>query len=310
MRAATGLAVLIAIMATAPAHGQDTKWSPGETLSTTGITCVFTPQVQQWTAAFASQQVPVDGLPHAGDTFYVRLTFGSIGQICTGGGELLPEFVLPAGVERAPGEPYWTISQGESEQRGTNEVVLGSGAFGGVLASARESDGSLSAWPYANTSGFINVSIPVRARRKLNGIGSQAPNCPAREQSTGPCPDSQTGDWLQVYAQIADGGTPRQLIPAVGLFAREPAAPKPLGASRAKANGLAARARTAPGFTVRAVLRRGRAVVAKGQAKAGGNGVAKVRLPGARRGRATLELTAVADDGSSSKPVRRQLRLR
>jgi hypothetical protein len=302
MRILIALTALLA--ATGTAHAQDTTWSDGEIEYTTGITCVF-PQVQQWTAAYTSQQVPAGGAPHAGDVFYVRATFGSVGQICTGGGEALPEFILPAGAERADGEPYWTVSHGGNEQRGRNEVVLSQGAFGGIVAAGRRDDGSLGSWPYANTSGFISVHIPVRARRRLNGIGTQAPNCPVREQSAAPCPDDQTGDWLQVYTQVADGGAPRQLIPAVGLFAREPRAPKLSAGKRPKARRFTVEARTAPGFVVQASVgkRSFRRVTADQR------GVAKLRLRG-RRGRVKLRVRAFADDGSASAAARRTLRLR
>jgi hypothetical protein len=118
--------------------------------------------------------VPVDGLPYAGDVFYARVTFGSIGDICGGGGNALPEFVPPAGVEVVrDGDPYWTVTQGGVETRGNDPVVLGDGLFGGVVASVRDaSDGQVKSWPYANSGGFIGVHVPMRARRRLTGIGT------------------------------------------------------------------------------------------------------------------------------------------
>jgi hypothetical protein len=309
MRLATAAAALTLTVA-APAAAQDTKWSLGETEYTTGINCtsiIFPPlRTEQQTFAFAAQQVPVDGLPYAGDVFYARITFGSIGDIC-GGGNALPEFVPPAGVEVVrDGKPYWTVTANGQESRGNDPVVLGDGLFGGVVASVRDaSDGQVKSWPYANSGGFIGVHVPMRARRRLTGIGTPEPTCPTREDGTGPCPADQAGDWLQVSTQVADGASPGTLVPALGLFAREPRAPRILSARRSGGR-LKVKLRTAPRFKVQAAVKRGSRVVARKGARASRTGVATLGL-GRTPGRLTVEARAIADDGAVSARSRRKL---
>ena len=284
MRSGTGFVTLaVALALAAPASAQETKWSLGLTEYTTGIDCtsiIFPPaRLEQQTFAFAAQQVPVKGLPYAGDVFYARITFGSIGDICGGGGNALPEFVPPAGVEVVmDGKPFWTVA----------------------------TDGEVKPWPYANSGGFIGVHVPLRARRRLVGIGTPEPSCPTREDGTGPCPADQSGDWLQVSTQVADGGSPGTLVPALGLFAREPRAPKIVRARRSGGR-VKLRLRTAPRFRVQATLTRGSRVVARRRGRAAAGGVASLAFP-AGSGKLTIEARAVADDGAVSKQSRRTLR--
>jgi hypothetical protein len=308
-----GMAIVALALWLAPAAtAQETKWSLGTSEYAVGFNCtsiIFPPaRLEQQTFAFAAQQVPVDGLPYAGDVFYARVTFGSIGDICGGGGNALPEFVPPVGVEVVRnGKPYWTVSQNDQESRGSDPVVLGDGLFGGVVASVRDSrDGQVKSWPYANSGGFIGVHVPMRARRRLVGIGTPEPTCPTREDGTGPCPAEQSGDWLQVSTQVADGASPGTLVPALGLFAREPRAPRIVSARRS-AGRVKLKVRTAPRFRVHATLKRGRRVLARRQLRAARNGVATLKL-GPAAGRVTIEARALADDGSVSARSRRTLR--
>jgi hypothetical protein len=305
------VSAIAALTLAAPASAQKTEWSLSTSEYTTGFNCtslIFPPaRLEQQTFAFAAQQVPVDALPYAGDVFYVRVTFGSIGDICGGGGNALPEFVPPAGVESVPtGKPYWTVTEGEQETRGSDPVVLTDGLFGGILASVRDArDGQVKPWPYANSGGFISVNVPLRARRRLVGIGTPEPTCPARDDGTGPCPVNPASDWLQVSTQVADGGTPGTLIPALGLFAREPRAPR-IASARRTGGRVKLRLRTAPRFLVRAALKRGGRVVARRRVRAGRSGIAKVVF--AVSGRVTVEARAIADDGAVSSRARRTFR--
>jgi hypothetical protein len=313
IRAGTAIATLTtAVALMTPAAAQETKWSLGESEYTIGIDCtsiIFPPaRLEQQTFAFAAQQVPVDDLPYAGDVFYARITFGSIGDICGGGGNALPEFVPPAGVEVVEhGDPYWTVSENGVETRGNDPVVLGDGLFGGVVASVRDQrDGQVKSWPYANSGGFIGVHVPMRSRRRLTGIGTPEPTCPAREDGTGPCPADQAGDWLQVSTQVADGASPGTLVPALGLFAREPRAPRIVSARRS-AGRVKVKIRTAPRFRIQATLKRGSRALARRRARANRSGVATLALGGAA-GKLTIEARAIADDGSVSTRSGRTLR--
>jgi hypothetical protein len=317
MRKATWLlGVAAALAPAAPAGAQEMKWSEGEALHTQGFNCtsiIFPPaRLELQTFSYVSQQVPVDGLPHAGDVFYASVSFGSIGDICGGGGSALPSFVPPAGVDvvlddpRHP--PYWTLFENKQERRGSAEdkVVLLPDATGRrVTAPVRDSsDGQEKPWPYANSGAFISVVVPMRARKRLNGIGTPAPICPQRDNGIA-CPDDVTGDWLQVENVIADGGAPGTLVPVLGIYAREPRAPRISVGKRPKARRFRVTARTAPGFGLQAFV--GRAASRRVTATA--KGVATLRLRG-QRGRAKLRVVAFADDGSVSAAAKRTLRLR
>jgi hypothetical protein len=100
MRKATWLlGVAAALAPAAPAGAQEMKWSEGEALHTQGFNCtsiIFPPaRLELQTFSYVSQQVPVDGLPHAGDVFYASVSFGSIGDICGGGGKRCPSSSRP-----------------------------------------------------------------------------------------------------------------------------------------------------------------------------------------------------------------------
>lgn len=291
------------------AQEEDGRWSEGSALYTLGYNCtsiIFNqPRLEQQSFVYASQLLPKRGLPHAGDVFYARVTFGSVGDICGGGGSALPDLVPPDGVEvvEDPGfPPYWSVYQGGEVNRGSDPVVvnLSPDRRRAQIAVRDLSDGETKPWTYANSGGFISVHVALRARRPLNGIGSTAPNCPERENGSA-CPGASAGDHLQVVTNLT--GTPSVLVPYVGLFAREPAAPI------LRVSGRTVRVRTAPGFGVQAVARRGSRAVARLKTTASRSGAATLRFKRSRRPRsAVLEVTALADDGTSSKVTRRRIR--
>lgn len=309
---------LSALALASPAAAQDTKWSEGELVYGIGPNCTsiifggYT--LENQTAAFASQQVPVDGLPHTGDVFYARISFGSIGDICSGGGHALPEFLPPHGVEfvrekRYP--PYWTVYDEGTEKRGSDDdypVVRVDPSGRSAQVSVFDHTAKKTApWPFANSGGSISVHVAMRARRRLNGIGSAAPDCPQRENGV-PCPVEESGDHLQILTRMS-AGAPANLVPYVGLFAREPRAPSVAVRATVRARGFTVRARTAPRLRVKAFVLRGRRAVAAAQGRADARGRVALALRG-RRGRAVVRVVAVGDDGASSLPATRRIRLR
>lgn len=224
----------VTVLAVLPASAE-AKSSEGPVRYTTGLNCSSViynnPRYEQQTFSFPSQLVPDDDSVPSGDQpFYVGVTFGSVGGNCGGGGHALPEFIPPVGVDviedPSVASPFWTLYQDSKTSRGGDPVVLSRGRFGGVVASVRDqSDGEVKPWVYANSGGFITVYVPMRTRRKLQGIGSPPPTCPAYQDSAGPCAREDVGDYLQVHNDIADGGSPSQLVTSVGLFATEPTPP-------------------------------------------------------------------------------------
>lgn len=316
MRRFAALVVLV-LAVPAPASAAKSRASQGEPRYSQGFSCtsiIFNdPSLEQQTFLFASQIVPVKGLVPAGDPFYIGASFGSVGDICGGGGSLLPEFVLPRGVVRATdtgSKPYWEVFQDGGTTRGSDPVVLGKGLFGGITAAGRDKrDNEVKPWIYANSGGFITVYVPVRARRKLNGIGSTAPICTTAEENTGACPEDQSGDYLQVFGQVADGSQNRSLVPNLGLFAGPPR--RPGLKARARRGRVTLTATTAPRFRVSFTVKRGKRTLLRRRVRADRSGRARLVARDLRAGRATVEASAIADDGSVSvKRAKRRVTVR
>jgi hypothetical protein len=105
---------------------------------------------------------------------------------------------------------------------------------------------------------------------------------------------------------VADGASPGTLVPALGLFAREPRPPRIASARRARGR-VQLKLRTTPQFRVHVTAKRGGRVVARRRAKAAHSGVAALTL-GRIKGRLTIAARAIADDGATSTRSRRTLR--
>lgn len=318
MRLLAGPLLLLALALPASASAVKYQSSAGEVEHTSGINCASitfgSPYAEPQTFLYATQTVPVKGLIPAGDRFFVGASFGSVGNHCGGGGRILPTFVLPQGVELAADrnwKPFWTLDLDDKTEEGKDPVVLNpAGPYGGISATVRDRrTGERQPWLYADYGGTVSVYVPVRARRTLKGIGSTAPGCPAAEENTGPCAKEQSGDYLQLVGQVADGSFNDLLVPNVGLFAGPPRPPR-LRAT-ARAGRLVVRATTAPRFRVRVTVERGGRTLLRRRVTARKSGSARLVARDLPRGRVTVEATAVADDGTPSlKRARRKLILR
>lgn len=231
-----------------------------------------------------------------------------------GGGNALPTFVPPSGtevVEDPELKPYWSVYRDEKFTIGDDPVVVNTGPDGRAQVGVRDlSDGKVKPWTYADSGGFITVFVAMRARRKLNGIGSRRPSCREANDGRPACAPEQSGDYLQVSTEVADEASPSTLVPNLGLFAREPAAPKVSVSRRVAARGFTVRTTTAPGFRVRATLRRAGRRVGGAGATASRTGTTSLRLRSSRPGRTSLQVVALADDGAASKPTVRTVTVR
>ena len=311
---------LIAFLAAAPvARGQTGPWTEGEleyTLATSCTSIIFPPaRLVLTTAAGAAFEGTPQRIPHAGEVFYVRLTAAIVGDPCGGGGAVLPEFVPPAGVETAVDRRHpvrWTYSfDDQPADEFTGNVVLSKGPFGGLLVAAREADGSGVPWPLANSGDPLQIKVPVRSARRLTGIASSTPNCPARSEGYGACPRDEAGDHMQIAVSVADGGSPSTLVPIIGLFAREPAKPT-LKLAKTVGRRFTATVTTAAGATVTGTLKARGRVVARAKRQARASGVARLRfsIPAGVTAKAQLTVRAKSVDGALSPAVKRRVRLR
>jgi hypothetical protein len=313
------LLLLLALGLAAPAaRAQDGPWSEGTLEYTLAYSCTSiilgNPQLVFTTGAGAAFEGSTQRIPPAGEVFYSRLLVAIVGDPCGGGGSVLPEFVPPAGVEPAVSRRHpvlWRYVESEStpDQRGS--TILSRGPNGGLLvgadAAGSENDGP---WPLANSGPTLEIKVPLRSSRRLNGIGSRAPNCPARDNGSGPCPRGESGDHLQIAVQVADGGSPGTLVPIIGLFNGPPAAPSLRAPARA-GRRFTAKVTTAPRASATGVLKAGGRVLARARARANGQGVARLRfsLPAGLAGRAVLSVRAKTVDEAISPPATRRLRL-
>jgi hypothetical protein len=164
------------------------------------------------TAIAAFQQLPAQNQPASGDTpFWIGAIIAGVGANCGGGGSVLPEFILPAGVSvvNEPGyQAYWQSGPigGNVVEQSTPIVLTPDPATpGGVFAGLSAGQN----FTYTNGNEDL-IAIPVRTTRELSSTGPPTQCVPT-------CPDD-----LQVLSQIADGGSPLTLEPWVGLFATSP----------------------------------------------------------------------------------------
>lgn len=322
------LAALAVAVSAAPASAAP-EWQEGELTYSTAFSCASIifgrPQLVLTTGAGAAFLADPEALPRAGEVFYARLSTAIVGDPCGGGGAVLPEFVPPAGVEVAVDAEHpvlWAYrTSGQEVTLKRDGTVVSPGNFGGVVVAAQE-NGQGVPWPLANSGPALQIHVPLRSERKLNGIATPTPACQERVDARAACRRDQVGDHLQIAVQVADGGGQAFLIPFIGLFVREAGPPEVQAPAAVRAatarRGIAVTIRTAPNATVTGSLTARRRALARLEVKADAQGVARlrVRLSAAslrflRRagGRARLEAVARTTDGALSAPTRRALRV-
>ncbi len=188
-------------------HDQDTIWNCLTQSPSTGVT------------AKVGWRSPTGEVPEVGEKSYLRGYVGLVGLPCSGKVAVLPEILLPAGVEYVDEDVRWDLTEaGAAQDLYTGDLEFFWGANGGIVI-ARPGDE-----PFELRQGdVLDLQFPVRATRELTGPATQQPECLSRREGTAPCPVSQAGDHLQIAFTVAGhGGDKSYVTPYVGLFAQRP----------------------------------------------------------------------------------------
>jgi hypothetical protein len=217
-----------AVLATASGAAQaEPVWTDGTLEYDVGFSCssiIFNnPRLVQMTGAGAGFLADRDDVPRIGEVFYTRLTTALVGDPCGGGAAVLPEWVPPAGVEVAIDAKHpvlWRYADTPDRTFFDTDTVASPGQFDGVvIAAATKDHPEGQPWPLAISGPPLEIRVPVRSTRVLNGIGSVSPECDNRRNGAAPCQPKLSGDHLQIAVNVADGGDRLFVIPYVGLFA-------------------------------------------------------------------------------------------
>ncbi|HEY0890650.1 MAG TPA: Ig-like domain-containing protein [Nocardioides sp.] len=218
--AATTTTALLGLSVLAPAQAATGEWQDGYSASDTLYNCI-TQDYSTGVSANVGWWSPTGTVPKVGESFLLRGYAGLIGLPCNAKGSVvvLPEIMLPEGIEALPGPVTWGINDisDTTPTFGTEPVGVFNGANGGVVLTADVAG----EYAFEITRGQVfEFRFPVKATRELKGGATRVPSCPLFNQSRGPCPAAESGDHLQV-AFFTEGHSSTQdaVIPYVPLFA-------------------------------------------------------------------------------------------
>jgi hypothetical protein len=192
-----------------------TTWNDGSNDSDQIIDCI-TQKPSTGVSANVGWSSPTGQVPRVGETFWLRGYVGLVGLPCSGRVAVLPEILVPAGVEHADEPTRWDLTRaGQQQDLSTDPLGATYGANGGILIGY--SDGA----PFQLRQGdILEFQFPVKATRELKGPATQQPNCQSRLDGDAPCPLAQSGDHLQVAFTVGGHGSDKHYVtPYVGLFA-------------------------------------------------------------------------------------------
>jgi hypothetical protein len=174
-------------------------------------------------SANVSWSSPTGKVPKVGEVFYLRGYAGLVSLPCSGRVKVLPEILVPAGVEFVDEPVVWDHTPaGQPQELTTDPLLYLNGSHGGyIIANADDTPFSL------RQGDVLEFQFPVRATRELKGPATRQPQCQERLDGVAPCKISESGDHFQVGFQTAGyGGSKTYVTPFVGLFA-EAVAPQP-----------------------------------------------------------------------------------
>lgn len=198
--------------ATAAAGGE---WQDGKHDEDTVIDCI-TGGPSTGVSANVGWQSPSGRVPKVGEKFYLRGYIGLVSLPCSGKVAVLPEIMVPRGVEFVDEDVRWDLTKaGEDQDLGTGQLAFDQGMNGGILV------GNADFTPFTLRQGdVLELQFPVRATRELKGPATQQPECLSRREGTAPCPIGQAGDHFQMAFTVGGHGGDKQYVtPYVGLFA-------------------------------------------------------------------------------------------
>ncbi len=208
----TTLAGLGGSAATAAAGGE---WQDGKHDEDTVIDCI-TSGPSTGVSANVGWRSPSGKVPKVGEKFYLRGYIGLVSIPCSGKVAVLPEILVPRGVEFVDEDVRWDLTEaGDEQDLGTGDLAFDQGVNGGILV------GNADFTPFTLRQGdVLELQFPVRATRELKGPATQQPECQSRREGTAPCPISQAGDHFQMAFTVGGHGGDKQYVtPYVGLFA-------------------------------------------------------------------------------------------
>lgn len=294
-RLTAGAAVLAAtatLTTASPATAQQT-WVDGNWVSDTIISCATSQPAPGYTAraSFAGD----DGeLPQVGEVFYMRVEVGLPGLPCAKTPVVLPEVVLPAGMDYAESDRNpvrWQkyFVDGGGTGWSTQDLAYDRGEYGllvGLKSEAHPQGGPIE----VRQGQSFELQIPVVATKVMKGMATREPQCQQRIDGDAPCPVKESGDHIQVAVTKLDTGPMQYVIPFVGVHVQKaiPRLGAKIAAFSTKAGKATVRlsATTLPTGPVRVF--RGTKQIAGGTLTAGNNGVIALKLPKLAKGQHKL----------------------
>lgn len=211
---ATTVALLGLLAPSAPAHAAS-EWQDGKHDEDTVVDCI-TGLPSTGVHANVSWRSPDGEVPEVGEKFYLRGYIGLVSLPCSGKVAVLPEILVPRGVEFVDEDVLWDLTEeGDDQDLHTGDLAFDNGVNGGILIGTAEGT------PFTLRQGdVLEFQFPVRATRELKGPATQQPECQDRIDGTAPCPISKAGDHFQVGFTVGGhGGDKYYVTPYVGLFA-------------------------------------------------------------------------------------------
>ena len=211
---ATTVALLGLLAPSSPAHAA-AEWQDGKSDADTIVDCI-TGLPSTGVSANVGWFSPDGEVPKVGEKFYLRGYIGLVSLPCSGKVAVLPEILVPRGVEFVDEDVRWDLTEaGDDQVLGTGDLAFDNGVNGGILI------GNADFSPFTLRQGdILEFQFPVRATRELKGPATQQPECQDRLDGTAPCPIDQAGDHFQVGFTVGGhGGDKYYVTPYVGLFA-------------------------------------------------------------------------------------------
>ncbi len=314
----TVAAGLLAPLSPAAATG---TWNDGSHDQDTIIDCI-TRSPGTGVSANVGWSSATGQVPAVGETFWLRGYIGLVSLPCSGKVAVVPEIILPAGVEHAEADARWDLTlAGQQQVLSTDPLGAANGANGGIVV------GNPDGTPFTLRQGdILEIQFPVIATRELKGPATQQPTCQSRLDGDAPCPVAGAGDHLQVAFTVGGhGGDKYYVTPFVGLFAsagpgagpgtstgRATSATKASWKVSASRTGkVAVRVSASGAPTGRVVITDKGRTIARATLKASHRGRVVVRLPRLRRGTHVLVARyAGSRTTAPSSSSRRTVRLR
>lgn len=193
-----------------------TAWNDGFHDEDTIINCA-TRTPATGVHANVSWSSPAGRVPRIGEKFYLRGYIGLVGLPCSSGVLVMPEILVPRGIEFVDEDVRWDLTKAGQPQvlEAAPLVIDPAGSNGGILLGPAPEEAFK-----LERGDVLEFQFPVKATREMIGPGSQQPTCQTRRDGVAPCPVSQSGDHFQVAFTVGGhGGNKRYVTPYVGLFA-------------------------------------------------------------------------------------------